>query len=208
MARHEIPKNYRLVYWGALRRESEVKDRDAGSDHMISFCPNAYSDQSRGTIDPTMHLGAVAQFAATNGPGELISMTPEYGHFGDWGKNRTACAGRTYRFVRNLPKGLQVTHDYGGGWMEDRGIKKLRVGTEQYPTLRRGQGGGAKKTTTTKKKKAVGGGGGNKRKRAAPVAAKAKAKAKAKAAPKKKGLAVVKKAPPKKKRRKSASLKP
>ena len=202
VARHEVPKNYRIIYWGALRRESEVKDKDAGSDHMISFCPNAYSDQSRGTIDPSSYEGAVAQYAATNGPGELISMTPEYGHFGDWGKKRTVCAGRTYRFVRNLPKGMQVTHDYGGGWMEDRGIKKLRVGTELYPTMRRGQGGGAQKKKAHKSDE------GNKRKRAAPGAAKAKGKGKGKAAPKKNESVAARKSQPKKKRRKSASQKP
>ena len=119
IARHPIPKNYRLVYWGALRRGSDVKIGDAGEDHMIDFCPNPYSDQSRGTIDPTRHKGAIAQFAATNGPGELISMTPEYELY-DYGKKRTACAGCTYRFVRNIPKGCRSpTTTAAAGWRSE-----------------------------------------------------------------------------------------
>ena len=200
IARHPIPKNYRLVYWGALRRGSDVKIGDAGEDHMIDFCPNPYSDQSRGTIDPTWYKGAIAQFAATNGPGELISMTPEYGSFGNYGKKRTACAGRTYRFVRNIPKGMQITHDYGGGWMEERGIKRLRVGTERYPTLCRGQGGYAKKKATTGSR---GGGGGKRKRTSAGAAQKKRAKAQPKKAP-----AKVENLGRKKKRRASASRKP
>ena len=173
IARHEIPKNYRLVYWGKLCRNSELKS--SAHDHMIEFCPNAYSDQSRGTIDPTVYSGSIAQYAATNGPGELITMTPEYASFGGWGKNRTKCAGRTYRFVRPLPKGMQVTHDYGSGWMECRGLKRLCVGTDRYPTLRRGQGGyTVKQKATRKRKKEESGKTKAKKKRKASTGAKRK----------------------------------
>ena len=135
VCRFPIPKNYKLIYWGNLCRDHEVPK--SAEDHTIQFCPNVYSDMSRGTIDPTPYKGSVAQFAATVGPGELITMTPEYRHFGDYGKNRTARAGRVYRFTRDVPAGHQVTHDYGSGWMDDRDIKTLCAGTAKYPILRR-----------------------------------------------------------------------
>ena len=139
IARHPIPKNYRLVYWGALRRGSDVKIGDAGEDHMIDFCPNPYSDQSRGTIDPTRHKGAIAQFAATNGPGELISMTPEYGSFGDYGKKRTACAGRTYRFVQKPPR--DADHPRLRRRLDGGARNQDCVWAPNVTTLVKGQGG-------------------------------------------------------------------
>ena len=75
IARHNIPKGYKFVYWGDLRYNRKVKS--AAEDHTIEFIPNEYryavggrrpvrmtaeitcvrSDQVRGTIDPTQQTG-------------------------------------------------------------------------------------------------------------------------------------------------------
>jgi hypothetical protein len=64
-------------------------------------------------------------------------MAPDSIHFGDWGKNRTPCAGRVYKITKDIPIGHQVVHDYGAGWMEDRNIKRLNSGTKKHPVGKR-----------------------------------------------------------------------
>jgi|EP00945_MAST-04E_sp_MAST-4E-sp1_P004479 hypothetical protein len=135
IARFPIKKNYRVVYWGKLWRNNKVPK--SADDHTIEFCPNEYSDQCRGTIDPTPYPGSVAQFAACNGPGECVNMAPDSRHFGNWGKKRTPCAGRVYKITKDIPKGHQIVHDYGSGWMDDRNITRLNAGTDKYPITKK-----------------------------------------------------------------------
>ena len=135
IAKFPIPRNYKLIYWGKLWRSKDVPT--SADDHTIDFCPNEYSDRVYGTIDPTPYSGSIAQFASCVGPGELRNMAPDSIHFGDWGKNRTPCAGRVYKITKDIPIGHQVVHDYGAGWMEDRNIKRLNSGTKKHPVGKR-----------------------------------------------------------------------
>eukprot|EP00636_Phaeomonas_parva_P006662 CAMPEP_0118867146 /NCGR_PEP_ID=MMETSP1163-20130328/10837_1 /TAXON_ID=124430 /ORGANISM="Phaeomonas parva, Strain CCMP2877" /LENGTH=253 /DNA_ID=CAMNT_0006801527 /DNA_START=64 /DNA_END=825 /DNA_ORIENTATION=- len=135
VATQDLPKGYKFIYWGDLLRSSELRKRQHAMEHVIEFCPNPYTNQVRGTIDPTAHPeGSVLQYAMMPGPGECVNMAPTWTHFGRYGKNgRTPLAARVYKLTRPVPKGQQISHDYGSGWMECRGIKKMNCGTKKYP---------------------------------------------------------------------------
>ena len=136
IATQDLPKGYKFVYWGDLLRRSEIQR--SAHDHMIEFTPNPYKMQVRGTIDPTTHpISSVMQYAMMPGPIEVINMAPTWQHFGRCGKHRTALAARVYKLTRDVPKGQQISHDYGKDWMEARGIEKLNCGTKKYPMPRR-----------------------------------------------------------------------
>ena len=136
IARHDLPKGYKFVYWGDLLRNSEIPK--AAHDHMIEFAPNPYTLQTRGTINPCAHPeSSLLQYAMMPGPGEVVNMTPTWKHFGRCGKARTPLAARVYKLTRDVPKGQQIAHDYGKQWMEMRGIRRMNCGTSKYPMPKR-----------------------------------------------------------------------
>mmetsp|Transcript_23381 Transcript_23381/g.47840 ORF Transcript_23381/g.47840 Transcript_23381/m.47840 type:complete len:219 (-) Transcript_23381:304-960(-) len=137
IAKTKIPKGYKFVYWGNLVRRRQV--RAAAFDHMVGFVPNQYSTQQRGLIDPTPHANSFLQFAAMPGPGERVNLTSMHTHFGRCGvdSERTALAGRAYEVTCDIPKGVQIAHNYGAEWLEERGIEKMDVGTKKFPMIRK-----------------------------------------------------------------------
>ena len=127
VAAQDLPKGYKLVYWGRLLRTKAV--RVAALDHVIEFVP----DSVRGMIDPTPHPSSVAQFAMMPGNDELVNLVCTEFHFGKYGKERSALAARVYKLTKDVPKGHQITHYYGADWMRSRGIVRQSVGTARYP---------------------------------------------------------------------------
>ena len=126
VARFDIPKGYRMVYWGIRRRDKDCTSVDK-EDHTMCFYPTP--DDYNGNIDPS-GTGDIMQFAGSPGPGERINMrcTPvHYGH------RNGEVVGREFITTLPIKRNEQLLHWYGVAWFESRGIKRMDVGTEKYP---------------------------------------------------------------------------
>ena len=132
IARFPIPKGYRFIYWGDRTRRTYQSEKN--DDRQIDFLVNGRTEF--GVINPGPHKGSVMQFAASPGPKEHWNMYTTSYHFGD---KKSKLAGRMYNVTRHIPVNTQVAHHYGNGWFDDRGIKRINVGTEQYPLPKRNE---------------------------------------------------------------------
>jgi len=139
IARHGLPKGYRIIYHGARRTSGRDDDKvDWDEDRTLWFYPEG-SGRSNGYIDPTDYKGSTLQFAACVGPGELVNISQNNRGYGRKGHDY---AGMEYVTRMPVPAGTQLVHDYGAEWWKDRPeLKRGNVGTRKYPAPKR------KKTT-------------------------------------------------------------
>lgn len=132
IAARDLPVGYRFVYWGTRTVESgDNKNFMEEDDRAIDF---TYGYKKCGLINPGPHKGAVLQFAATPGPNERYNMVCSEHHFGMYNDE---IVGRLYTLVRPVLKNHQICHEYGRGWLEERGIKPCNMGTPEYPITRK-----------------------------------------------------------------------
>mmetsp|Transcript_69662 Transcript_69662/g.123328 ORF Transcript_69662/g.123328 Transcript_69662/m.123328 type:complete len:220 (+) Transcript_69662:62-721(+) len=137
VARHRLPKGYRIVYHGARRTSGRDDDKvDWDEDRTLWFYPEGREEgRSNGYIDPTSHKGSVLQFAACVGPGELVNIR-QSGR--GYGRRDGDYAGMEYVTTMPVPAGTQLVHYYGSEWWRDRPeLRRCDVGTEKYPAPKR-----------------------------------------------------------------------
>eukprot|EP00213_Chloropicon_mariensis_P001420 CAMPEP_0197480256 /NCGR_PEP_ID=MMETSP1309-20131121/39988_1 /TAXON_ID=464262 /ORGANISM="Genus nov. species nov., Strain RCC998" /LENGTH=275 /DNA_ID=CAMNT_0043022177 /DNA_START=43 /DNA_END=870 /DNA_ORIENTATION=+ len=126
VARVDLPKGYKLVYWGRRVRWKGCK----GEDRAMSYLQNG------GVIDPYDCEGQQLQYMACPGPSERCNT-----------KCTDVCFGKTYdtRFVGRefetsepVKKNHQLLQWYGSkDWFEAREIPRTNVGTEEHPAPQR-----------------------------------------------------------------------
>jgi len=130
VAARDLPKGYRLALWGRCRSDKKIGDKkmewafDIGSGWML---------------DPTGEKGSMVQYCPCAGPNEVAAVASSGSKRGKGNKFGS------WAFVTKeaLPAGWQVTMQYGNTpkesdtFFEERGIKRIDVGTTEYPALRR-----------------------------------------------------------------------
>lgn len=107
VARHDLPKGYRLVYHGVRRSVRDLHSVDAEEDRTIWFYPD---EKVNGFLDPAGIYGCVMQFAACTGPGELANLKQSGRTYGGRG---CKYGGVEYITKMPVPKGSQLVHWYG-----------------------------------------------------------------------------------------------
>lgn len=89
-------------------------------------------------LDPCAEKGSLLQFSACPGPGEAAALYTEGN-----GKVGKEYGSRSFTLPFGLQKHWQVTLQYGDNthesetFFEERGIKRMDVGTKLYPAIRR-----------------------------------------------------------------------
>ena len=137
VARIDLPKGYKMVYWGKRCRWRGCK----APDKAMSFLPNG------GVIDPSGLAGQQVQYMACPGPGERSNTKCTGVCFGK--TYDTKLVGREFETSEAVKKDHQLLQWYGSKeWFEARDIPRTNVGTPQYPTPLR------KKKSKRKKKSA------------------------------------------------------
>jgi hypothetical protein len=130
VAARDLPKGYRLALWGRCTSDTKISDKkmewafDLGSGWML---------------DPTGEKGSMVQYCPCAGPNEVAAVASSGSKRGKGNKFGS------WAFVTKeaLPAGWQVTMQYGNTpkesdtFFEERGIKRIDVGTTEYPALRR-----------------------------------------------------------------------
>jgi len=138
VARFDLPKGYRIIYHGTRRslRSKEYEELDDDEDRTIWFYPGGKNTaRVNGYLDPTDCPGSVMQFAGCIGPGELTNCKQTNKCFG---RRNGDYGGIEYITTMPVPAGTQLVHWYGSEWWKCRPeIKRMDVGTEEYPAPRR-----------------------------------------------------------------------
>ena len=143
IARHDLPKNYRMVLWGYRGRcnPCDMEDRSVSfyppnvktGQNYIPFTQTLKINNYNGVINPH-HTGDLLQYASCPGPTERQNMRSTFQYFGL--RNGTMGA-LEYVTLEHIPKNTQVCQWYGSGWWSAREIKRLDVGTIKYPAPKR-----------------------------------------------------------------------
>lgn len=142
VARYDLPKNYRLAFWG-MRGKCPTSDKD---DRAISFYPpdpttgrNRDADGTlrthnyNGALNPN-DTGDLIQYAACPGPTERQNMKSTFQY---WGVRNGKMGGLEFVTLEVIPKNTQLCHWYGNGWWSARDIKRRDVGTKKFPAPKR-----------------------------------------------------------------------
>jgi len=130
IAARDLPKGYRIALWGHAKRRKDVSDK--GMEWAFDITGGWF-------LDPTKCPGSLVQFCPCAGPNEAAALlvipntASRGGKYGSW----------PFITREKLPKNWQVTMQYGSNskesdvFFEERGIKRVDVGTKAYPALRR-----------------------------------------------------------------------
>uniref|UniRef100_A0A7S2SWN3 SET domain-containing protein n=1 Tax=Chloropicon primus TaxID=1764295 RepID=A0A7S2SWN3_9CHLO len=122
VARFDLPKGYKMVYWGKRVRWRGCK----GQDRAMSFLQNG------GGIDPYDCEGQQLQYMACPGPGERSNTKCTDVCFGKTYDEKLI--GREFETIEPVKKDHQLTQWYGSkDWFEARDIPRTNVGTDEYP---------------------------------------------------------------------------
>ena len=142
IARQDLPRGYKMVYWGRRTRWRGCK----GEDRAMSFLQNG------GVIDPIEFPGQQLQFMACPGPNERSNTKATDECFGK--TYDTRLIGREFETSEPVKKNHQLLQWYGSkDWFESRDIPRTNVGTVDYPApLRRCNKAKKKKTTKVEEK--------------------------------------------------------
>lgn len=142
VARYDLPKGYRLAYWG-MRGRCLSSDKE---DRAISFYPP--NRKTGSNIDPSVPGGRtlkrdnyngvlnpgktadIVQFAACPGPNEKQNMRSTFQYYG---LRNGKIGGLEFVTIEPVPKNTQLLHWYGSSWWSERGIKRADVGTKRFP---------------------------------------------------------------------------
>ncbi|KAL3817520.1 hypothetical protein ACHAXA_003693 [Cyclostephanos tholiformis] len=165
VARYDLPKSYRMAYWGVRGRcqSCDVEDR------AISFYPP--DPRTGSNIDPRVEggrtlkrhnyngvlnpggTGDLIQYAGCPGTNEVQNMRSTFQYFG---LRNGIIGGLEFVTLMPVPKNTQLLHWYGSGWWSERGIKRQDVGTKKYPApLRQGTSSVVTNKIAAKSKKAA-----------------------------------------------------
>lgn len=130
VAGRDLPKGYRLALWGRCTTQNKMKEKqmewafDLGNGWML---------------DPTPEKGSMVQYCACAGPNEVAAVASSSSKRGKGDKYGSWA----FYIKEDLPAGYQVTMQYGNTpkesdtFFEERGIKRIDVGTADHPALRR-----------------------------------------------------------------------
>ncbi len=154
--RFNLPKKYRMAFWG-IRGRSQPCSKE---DRAIAYFPpdpksgsNKYQykynngqnnntnskkekirmDNYNGVLNPT-GTGDIIQYAACPGPNERQNMKSTFQY---WGRRNGKLGGLEFVTLEEIPKNTQLVHWYGPGWFKSRGLKRMDVGTKRYPAPKR-----------------------------------------------------------------------
>mmetsp|Transcript_5331 Transcript_5331/g.11242 ORF Transcript_5331/g.11242 Transcript_5331/m.11242 type:complete len:283 (+) Transcript_5331:166-1014(+) len=141
VARADLPAGYRMAFFGKRGRcpPCTVDDR------AISFYPpnrRTGRNTADGRLNNTNYNGVLRpegtgdliQYAACPGPSERQNMRSTFQY---WGVRNGENGGLEFVTTEEVKAGTQLCHWYGSGWFPDRGLKRLDVGTEDYPAPKR-----------------------------------------------------------------------
>ncbi len=142
VARYDLPKSYRMAYWGKRGRcqACDVEDRaisyyppdpTTGSniDRRVEGGRTLKRHNYNGVLNPG-GTGDVIQYAGCPGPNEKQNMRSTFQYFG---LRNGKMGGLEFVTLMPVPKNTQFLHWYGSGWWNERGIKRQDVGTKRYP---------------------------------------------------------------------------
>jgi len=141
VARADLPAGYRMAFFGKRGRCPPC----AVDDRAISFYPpnrrtgrntagrRLNNTNYNGVLRPE-GTGDLIQYAACPGPGERQNMRSTFQY---WGVRNGENGGLEFVTTEEVKAGTQLCHWYGSGWFPDRGLKRLDVGTEDYPAPKR-----------------------------------------------------------------------
>uniref|UniRef100_A0A7S1BZ69 SET domain-containing protein n=1 Tax=Corethron hystrix TaxID=216773 RepID=A0A7S1BZ69_9STRA len=148
VARTDLPRGYRMAFFGRRGRcpPCSVDDR------AISYYPpnrrtgrntapggggaaerRLVQTNYNGVLRPE-GTGDIIQYAACPGPGERQNMRSTFQY---WGVRNGHLGGLEFVTTEKVKAGTQLCHWYGNGWFVDRGLKRLDVGTDDYPVPKR-----------------------------------------------------------------------
>jgi hypothetical protein len=126
IARQDLPRGYKMVYWGRRTRWRGCK----GEDRAMSFLQNG------GVIDPIEFPGQQLQFMACPGPNERSNTKATDECFGK--TYDTRLIGREFETSEPVRKNHQLLQWYGSkDWFESRDIPRTNVGTVDFPAPQR-----------------------------------------------------------------------
>ena len=126
----DLPKGYRICYWGTRTRCPYVPQDDRTIQYMSG--PNRRS--ANGVVDPTDHSGSQMQFGNCPGVDELATVRTCGGASAYFGEhNDTGLVGVECQTTMAVPAGTQLVYQYGAGWFAIRGLRQLEAGTARYP---------------------------------------------------------------------------
>lgn len=138
VARYDLPAKYRIAFWGK-RGKCQTCDKE---DRAISYYPPDKVTGRNRNVDGTNKVnnyngvlnpggtGDLIQYAACPGPNERQNMRSTFQYFGI---RNGSIGGLEFITLEQIPKNTQLCHWYGSGWWNDRGIKRIDVGTRKYP---------------------------------------------------------------------------
>lgn len=130
VAARDLPKGYRIPLWGPVKKDRDMKHK--------SF-EWAFDLGGGSCIDPTPCKGSLVQYCPCAGPNEVAvvlaanNQVMRADKYGSW----------FFMIGQDLPKNYQLTMQYGASkkeadsFFEERGIKRVDVGTKAHPAVRR-----------------------------------------------------------------------
>jgi len=143
VANYDLPKNYRMVFWGNRGRcpTSDKDDRSLSfyppnpktGRNYIRFTKTLNTDNYNGVINPSF-TGDLMQYSSCPGPNERQNMKSTFQYFG---KRNGKVGGLEYMTLEPIPKNTQLCQWYGTGWWSARDIRRQDVGTKRYPAPER-----------------------------------------------------------------------
>ena len=146
VARMDLPKGYRMAYWGIRGRCSafNVEDRaisyyppnprtGTNIDETIEGGRTLKRHNYNGVLNPG-GTGDIIQYAGCPGPDERQNMRSTFQYYG---LRNGKIGGLEFVTLMPIKKHTQLLHWYGSGWWKERGIKRQNVGTTKYPAPRR-----------------------------------------------------------------------
>mmetsp|Transcript_17527 Transcript_17527/g.26616 ORF Transcript_17527/g.26616 Transcript_17527/m.26616 type:complete len:241 (+) Transcript_17527:121-843(+) len=139
VANFDLPKNYRMVFWGNRGRcpASNKDDRSLSfyppnpktGRNYIPFTRTLKTDNYNGVINPSF-TGDLLQYASCPGPNERQNLRSTFQYFG---KRNGKIGGLEYVTLEPVPKNTQLCFWYGSGWWSARDIRRQDIGTKRYP---------------------------------------------------------------------------
>lgn len=127
VAGRDLPKGYRLVYWG--QRVAWHKVKGVREDYSMTFLENG------GVIDPVGLEGQQAMYMSCPGPGEVSNVKSTNECFGRARDDKLV--GRVFETTMPVPKNTQLVQWYGAQWFNSRNMVRANSGTSKYPAPQR-----------------------------------------------------------------------
>ena len=127
VAARDLPKGYRMVYWGKRVAWHKLKGRR--EDYSMTFLENG------GVIDPVGQKGQQTMYMSCPGPQEVSNVKSTNECFGR--ARDDGLVGRVFETTMPVPKDTQLVQWYGAQWFNSRNMARSNSGTAQYPAPQR-----------------------------------------------------------------------